>query len=290
MKKMASLLIAVSAVLVTGPARSENSFQAFRNALIDYFMPQGFLPVIVDRGYRIGDVVNTDGVNLYARGERCFPKLEVPSPVATSLPDSVYAYDIGMSFGLRLRQLFDSDAGAESKRQVELQFKDVRTVSVSLLDLRDALDRRACPQIIPLIDGTVESMESRESAFFVVSELLMGKVEARLQFATNADLELKTKQVAQKVARVNLRVGVDNKGSVVLKSDIAGPIAMKPVTVPKLVTVASFKNLRGTEEEEKREWLPVKCQEADGCARDFSTFADKVRAAVPLLAEQELDH
>src|SRR5262245_66015947 len=90
------LLTAV--VIAVGPVQANEAFQAFRRVLIDYFEPQGYLPVIVDRGYRIGDVVNIDGVNLYARAVRCFPHLKVPTPVKTSLPDVVHAYDIGMDW------------------------------------------------------------------------------------------------------------------------------------------------------------------------------------------------
>src|SRR4051794_26302594 len=111
-------------VIACAPARGDSSFESFRKALIDYFEPESYLPVIVDRGYSIGDVVNIDGVNLYARAARCFPHLQVPDQVKTSLPGTVYAYDIGMSFGLRLRQLFDSQAGADLKRQVEIRFSD----------------------------------------------------------------------------------------------------------------------------------------------------------------------
>lgn len=278
-----------TAVIASAPARGDSSFESFRRALIDYFEPESYLPVIVDRGYSIGDVVNIDGVNLYARAARCFPHLQVPDQVKTSLPGTVYAYDIGMSFGLRLRQLFDSQAGADLKRQVEIRFSDVHSVSVALLDLRDALDRAVCPAIVPLIDGTLEALRPGQKSFFIVSELLIGKSEARLQFATNADLELKTKNIVRQIGYADLSVRAANEGGVVLKNEIAAPIAIKPVTVPKVVTLYSFNGVRGYEEEQKLRWVPVKCEGAETCIRDFNPFFDLVRAAVPSLSNDEID-
>ena len=276
-------------IAAAGPARGEDSFQAFRKALIDYFEPQGYLPVIADRGYGIGDVVNIDGVNLYARASRCFPHIKSPVPVSTSIPDVAYAYDIGMNFGLRLRQLFDSGAGADLVRRVEIQFTDVTALSVALLDLRDALDRTACPDIAPLVDGTLRPLQPGQTPFFVVSEMLMGKRETRLQFATHADLEAKTKQIARQVGDASLKVHASNDGGVTLKSEVVGPIAMKPVTVPKVVKLYSFNDVRGSEEEAKVKWLPVDCHASEGCTQQFSPFADLVRSAAPPLSPEEPD-
>jgi hypothetical protein len=276
------------AIVATGPARGDDSLEAFRKALIDYFEPQGYLPVIADRGYGVGDVVNIDGVNLYARGTRCFPNIKIPALVKTSIPDVVYAYDIGMSFGLRLRQLFDSEAGANLARRVEIQFTDVTALSVALLDLRDALNRSACPDIAPLIDGTLEPLPGQKT-FFIVSEMLFGKREARLQFATRADLEVKTKQITKQVGDANLKVRASDEGGVLLRSEIAGPIAMKPVTIPRVVKLYSFNDVRGYEEEAKLKWLPVECEGVQGCSQQFRSFADLVRDAAPTLTTEELN-
>lgn len=286
-KVLPALLIA--AVIAAGPAQADDAFQAFRRVLINYFEPQGYLPVIVDRGYRIGDVVNIDGVNLYARAARCFPHLKAPAPVKTSLPDVVHAYDIGMSFGLRLRQLFSSSAGADLVQRVEIRFTDVSAASVALLDLRDALNRSACPDIAPLVDGTLAPLQPGQAPFFVVSEVLTGKREARLQFATRADLELKTKEIMRQVGDASLNVHASNDGFVMLRSEITAPIAMKPVTIPKVVKVHSFQGVRGSEEESQLKWQPVECRGDRACLQQFSPFADLVRATDPRLSTEELD-
>jgi hypothetical protein len=279
----------LAGTIAAGPAYGEDSFLAFRETLIDYFEPQGYLPVIVDRGYRPGDVIDLDGVSLYARGARCFPHLELPTPVQTAIPDVVHVYDIGMSFGLRLRQLFSSSAGTDLLKRVEIRFTDVIDASVALLDLRDALNRSACPEIAPLVDGTLAPLQPGQAPYFVVSEVLAGKREARLQYATQADLELKTKQITREIGSADLEVRGINDGFVTLRSEIAGPIAMKPVTIPKVVNVYSFDAVRGGEQQPQLKWQPAECRSDEACFRQFDAFADQVRAVHPHLSAEELD-
>src|SRR3954467_5990910 len=90
--------------------------ERFRSALIEYFKPFRFFPVIVNAGYGLGDVIDIDGTTVLHRGNECFPKLDQPVPVPMSLPDYVQVTDAGISFGLRLRRLFDSSAGLDLDR------------------------------------------------------------------------------------------------------------------------------------------------------------------------------
>jgi hypothetical protein len=69
-----------AAILGSAPSSAEaNSFETFRNALVDYFAKLDYVPVLVNRGYTAGDVVEVDGMNLYPRALRCFPRLKPPS-------------------------------------------------------------------------------------------------------------------------------------------------------------------------------------------------------------------
>jgi hypothetical protein len=160
-----------------------NAFDSFRNALVDYFTPLNYVPVLVNRGYTVGDVIEVDGVNFYARTSRCFPRLKPPEPVQTSLTDVLETNSIGMNFGLRLRQIFDSSAGADLVNRIRIKFSDVTVVSVARLDLKDALDRQACPEITPLVDATITAADLNRKPFFVVSEVLSGKRQATLTLA-----------------------------------------------------------------------------------------------------------
>jgi hypothetical protein len=172
----ARTLTILSAALVacsSGQASAQQyEFDRFRNTLIDYFKGQNYFPVLVNRGYAVGDVVNVDGVNFYARAARCFPKLKLPDPVSAELSDVVETDAAGMNFGLRLRSLFDSSTGANLVRRIQLRFTDVTTVSAALLDLREALDRRVCGEVAPLVDGTITAVDRNQQPFFVVSDVV----------------------------------------------------------------------------------------------------------------------
>jgi hypothetical protein len=263
-----------------------SAFESFRNALVDYFSPQNYVPVLVNRGYTVGDVVEVDGVNFYARALRCFPRLKPPEPVQTALTDVFESNSVGMSFGLKLRQIFDSTAGADLVNRISIKFSDVTVVSVARLDLKDALDRQACPEIAPLVDATVTAVDRNRKPFFVVSEVLSGKHQATLTLADKANLRVKADRIAQQVANAQVKVEVTAEGMITLKSDAVTPIALKPVTVPKVVLVSQFGDLRGGEQVELK-WDPLECSARKACASLFEPFADLVKESKPTLGEED---
>lgn len=270
---------------------AENPYQRFRSILIDYFGEQGYLPVIVDRGYKIGDVVNNDGVNLYARGERCFPNIKTPTAIEASLPGIVHVEDAGMNFGLMLRRLFDSRIGSDLTRRIEIKFSDVKITSVTLLDLRDAYDRAACPDIAPLIEGTLGPSDKNTPPYFVVSEIVSGKREARLEFATHANLAIKTQELTKEAGSAELAVQAKGDGSISLIGKKTAPIALKPVTVPNVVMIASFQDdFRNWEQGPQQvEWKPVDCPEDQDCWNEFGDFAEQIKATPIELSPEDLD-
>jgi len=283
-------ILAVFAVLVTySPSQSsaqQNEFERFRNALIDYFKRQSYLPVLVNRGYKVGDVINVDGVNFYARAERCFPKLKLPDPVPAALSDVVETDAAGMSVGLKLWRLFDSSAGADLVRRIRIKFTDVTTVSAALLDLREALDRRVCSEIAPLIDGTVTPVDRNQEPFFVVSDVVFGKREAELELKAGADLQATADRLGRQIGDAKMKVTASSDGLVTLTSDAIVPIAVRPVTVPKIVLVSTF-DLRGAESAELK-WEPVDCSAGQSCSQQFDAFADLVKAYPPTLSPEDL--
>jgi hypothetical protein len=255
--------------------------------LVDYFASQNYVPVLVNRGYTVGDVVEVDGVNFYARASRCFPRLKLPEPVQTSLTDVLESNSVGMSFGLRLRQIFDSNAGADLVNRIRVKFSDVTVVSAARLDLRDALDRQACPEVAPLVDATITAVDRNRKPFFVVSEVLSGKRQATLTLADKANLQAKADRIAQRVGNAQVKVEVTNEGVITLKSNVVMPIALKPVTVPKVVLVSQFGDIRGGQQMELK-WDPLECTPRQACASLFDPFADLVKESKPKLGEEEL--
>jgi hypothetical protein len=234
-----------------------------------------------------GDVVNVDGVNFLARAARCFPKLKLPEPVSSTLSDVVETDAAGMNFGLRLRRLFDSNAGSDLVRRIRIKFSDVTTVSSALLDLREALDRRVCSEIVPLIDGSITAVDRNQQPYFIVSEVVYGKRQAELQLKASADLQAKATGIESQIGDANLKMTASADGLVTLISDAVVPIAVRPVTVPKVVMVNSF-DLRGGDGAQLK-WEPVDCSGGPACAQQFDAFADLVKAHPPKLSAEELE-
>ena len=281
-------LLLVTLVEGAGSAPAQpNAFESFRNALIDYFTPQNYVPVLVNRGYTVGDVVEVDGVDFYARAARCFPRLKPPEAVQTALTDVLETDSAGMNFGLWLRQLFDSSVGADLVHQIRIKFSDVTVVSVALLDLKEALDRQACPEIAPLVDATITAVDRNRTPFFVVSEVLSGKRQATLTLLDKANIQAKADRIAKQVANAQVKVEVTAEGLVTLKSDVVMPIAIRPVTIPKVVLVSQFGNIRGGNQV-KLKWDPLDCATRQTCASLFDPFAELVKDSKPKLSPKEL--
>jgi hypothetical protein len=237
--------------------------------------------------YTVGDVVEVDGVNFYARALRCFPRLKPPEPVQTSLTDVFETSKIGMSLGMRLRQIFESSVGADLVNRIRIKFSDVTVVSVARLDLKDALDRQACPEVAPLIDATITAVDRNRKPFFVVSEVLSGKRQATLTLADKANVQAKAERIAQQIGNAEVKVEITAEGLVTLKSELVMPIALKPVTVPKVVLVGQFGDYRGGEQVELK-WDPLDCTARPACASLFDPFADLVKESPPSLSEEDL--
>ena len=259
----------------------------FRNALIDYFKKQNYFPVLVDRGYSIGDVIDVDGVNIYARSARCFPKLKIPKAVPITLPDIFRTKSAGMNFGLRLKRLLSANTDTDLMKQIQIKFSDVTATSVSRLELRDAYDRKACPEIAPLVDGTMSAADEKK-IYFIVSELIKGKREAMVDMNTQGSIQARTQRISSLVADASLKVSAADKGLVVVKSTKVAPIAIKPLTIPKIVSIGSF-DLR-SEGNIELKWTYLDCPPEQVCpTKEFNSFADFIKSKKPHLSDEELE-
>jgi len=281
-----AILIALVTVSAAPGSAQPSAFESFRNALVDYFARMNYVPVLVNRGYTVGDVVETDGVNFYARALRCFPRLKPPEPVQTVLTDVFESSKAGLNFGLMLKRIFDSSAGADLVSQIRIRFSDITVVSAALLDLRDALDRQACPAIAPLVDATISAVDRNQKLFFVVSDVLSGKREATLTLVDKANLQAKANRIAQQIADAHVKMEVSAEGVIKSNSDVVMLIALKPVTVPKVVLVEQFGAVRG--DPIRLKWDPLNCASPRACAPLFDPFADLVKGTEPGLREEDL--
>jgi hypothetical protein len=241
---------------------------------------------MINRGYVVGDVIDIDGVNLYARSSRCFPALKLSPPAETTLEDAVELSSGGLSFALKLKQIFSSSAGADLNRKFKVKFSDVKIISSTRLDLKDAFDRAACPELAPLIDVSITAVDHKAKQFFIISELMYGKREASLELKGNENLAAAADNLAKVVGDASVKIEASGGGIVSVKSDALLPIAMKPMTVPKVIAVSDFKNIRG---EADIAWLPLECSKPKDCYAEFIPFAHLVGAFHPAFMSSELN-
>jgi hypothetical protein len=273
------------ALMIGSPGQAwgqQAEFDRFRNALVDYFRQLNYVPVLINRGYAVGDVVEVDGVNFYARAARCFPKLLPSEPISATLPSVVETDSAGLNFGLRLKQLFDSSAGVDLVRRITIKFTDVTVVSAAMIELRHALDRQVCPEIAPLVDGTISEVDRNRIPFFVVSEVVYGKREATLQLRAGGDLPAEVERLRSQIGDASLTIGGFTGGVITLKSEVVTPIAIRPVTIPKVIPV-------NQPEGHQVKWEPVDCSATEHCAASFDAFASLVKTYRPMLSVFDLE-
>ena len=243
--------------------------------MIDYFENFGLVPVLATRDFAIGDVVQADGIDFLARGTTCFPGLNMPGAKPQNLPGSVDTDSVGVDAGLSLRRIFSADAQASLLHHADISFSDVTSSEIDLKSLRTALDRKACPEIAPLVDGTPTALKKGEQPSFVVSGVYWGKPQATVEVADKAKLDAEVARIGQ-IGRGKFSATAGEGNKVVLKSDVSLPIAIRPVTVPDVIPIGRFA-LRG-DEGPQLQWKSAVCTPGAECKQVFGPFADIIKA------------
>ncbi len=273
-------------------AAQQSGEERFRAALIEYFKPYQFFPVIVNLGYGLGDVIDIDGVTLLYRGSSCFPTLRAPTPRPQPLPDFVEVRDVGMSFGLRLRRLFDSSADIGLDRAIRIRFDDATVVVSTLADLRKTYSKAACPVIAPLLDGMPTPPPPGQHPYFIVGAVMYGKHEASLHSAGNGSVQASLHKVVSAVADASLKVNAQGGDSISLSSVVQVPIAIRPVTVPGLVKVGDFevRGKGGVNPGDRWQWQANECPSSDtSCTQRFAEFAQMMARTPVVLSNAKRD-
>jgi hypothetical protein len=240
-----SLILSLILLAVVPQAQSQEADEErLRTALIEYFRPYQFFPVLVNYGYTLGDVIDIDGVTLRYRGRDCFPSLKSPHPGPMSLFDDARINEAGINFGLRLRRLFGAAGDLGIDREIRIHFDDVTVVAATLKDIRSAYNRGACPELEPLLTGSIDTPRNGDHPYFIVSAIMFGKHTAVIRRAGSGRGTIEVQKVASLAGDANLQIQARGADEVSLTSRVAIPIAVKPVTVPKVVRIENFE-LRG---------------------------------------------
>jgi hypothetical protein len=255
-----------------------NPVAAFRVSMIDYFENFGLVPVLATRDFAVGDVIEADGINFHGRGSSCFPSLTVPAPTSQNLPGSLETNAIGVDAGFSLRRVFSADAQANLLHHVDIRFSEVTSSETDLKSLRAALDRKACPEIAPLVDGTPTELKKGEEPFFVVSAVYFGKPQATVEVADKAKLDAEVTRIGQ-IGEGRFTAMADSGSTVVLRSDRPMPIALRPVTIPNIIQIKRF-TIRG-DESVQLEWKSAACSPGAECKQVFGPFANVIKAWMP---------
>src|SRR5262249_79251 len=117
---------------------------------------------------------------------------------------------------------------------------------------------------------------------------LAGKREATLTFNDTANLQAKAEKITQQIASADVSVKVDANGTVTLKTNNKSIIALKPVTVPKVV-LSSLDVRGGGDTNVQLQWDSLDCTNAKVCKALFDPFAELVKSRQPKFEPDELE-
>ncbi len=154
---LATWLLLVLAV--DGHAQSISDVQTrLIQEYVDAFKPQGMVAVLIPIGQEAGDVMDRLGEEFVHRRKECFPDLIVDEK-PSRLPNVDISAGAALRLGLGAEQIGDAELNAVGNNRVILLFDQVTVQTFSQGQLRQSIDRSACPEVARLIDKNPDALK-----------------------------------------------------------------------------------------------------------------------------------
>ena len=237
--RCAGLLIAVVALVDVPPlsapvAQSAISLQGqLIREYLEAFKPHGMVAVLDPMGQEPGDVIDRLGEEFVHRRGECFSNL-----TAQQSPSSLPNFDLGAAaavrLGLGLPQVGDAELRAFGDDRVILRFDHVTVRTVSQGELRQAIDRRSCPEVARLIDKDPEALKE---GTFLLGEVFLARRIIRVNRAGGGGGTFSLSGLRALAARLGLRLRADGGGdleaaqTIELSSTEPLPVAFRPAFI-----------------------------------------------------------
>lgn len=232
-----TIVAALLACILGAPSgRAQASFRDTLQPLVNYFGDLRLIPVIVPRGQAVGDVYDLTTLQLVHDHSECFPTAQ-PKTLQTELPpfQSLSKETAFLSFGVSM--LGDARASADIERATQIGFTDLSVSTITEAGLKQSFNKTACPELEAAISERTSSFFQRK--LVVVGEVYVGHRALQLELSTNADVKAKVRDLAAffSAGGVSVQVlagaGAGGRGQIIVKSNQASPIAIRPAFVAR---------------------------------------------------------
>jgi hypothetical protein len=186
-KFVRKVLVFGALVLIPGPAYAQD-VRVYVTQLVDYFSTFSWLPILVSKGQKLGDVQAIGDQSLLQRASDCFPNLRTPNVDRPTLPLTMALDTTNAGLALGLDRLLGAKLAASGVEKVTVRFTDVTVETVYLADLVAALSP-ACESLRPYLT-TGRRLVLFGKAGQVISTVVRAKREFAFQSTAGVDLSV----------------------------------------------------------------------------------------------------
>ena len=200
---------------------------------LDVFTPHGMVAVLDPIGQEPGDVIDKLGEEFVHRRTECFSDL-APRESPSSLPSFDLGTEAAIRLGLSVPQIGDAELQALRESHVILRFDHVTVQSVSQGELRQAVNRGACPEIGRLIDKDPEALSASS---ILLGEVFFASRIVRLNRASGGGSGLSLSGLRALASHLGLRLRAEAGGDletakvVELSTTQPLPVAFRPAFI-----------------------------------------------------------
>jgi hypothetical protein len=275
------LFLACCLSTALGAARAD-PVEDYYELLQTYFKGSHWIPIIIPRGEQIGNVYNIQNLQFVADGKTCFPRLTVPAPSASTIPNAAKGKKINGALALGAKDVAAAEAQLGTSDEMSLQFTDPHVISVSALTMANAFDSKKCKFLKSEVEATLSGQSlTGETANLVLGEILFAKRSLVLSYSdeAKAKAELSNWQRFIKLIGLTASASVDAQSgrSISVTTSELLPVAIRPAFVPD-----KFPDVRlGYDEQNAAiHWTPLN-MDAQTDEQRIDDLAKKLKGSLP---------
>ncbi|MCP3460718.1 hypothetical protein [Bradyrhizobium sp. CCGUVB23] len=236
MRVAARLFFAGCLSMAPGVARAD-AVEDYYALLQEYFKGSHWIPIIIPRGEQIGNVYNIRNLQFVADGKTCFPKLKVPAPTASTVPDAAKGKKINGALALGVKDVAAAEAQLGKSDEMSLQFTDPHVLAVSAVTLANSFNSAKCRFLKSQVEATLSGQSlTGETANLVVGEILFAKRSLVMSYAdgAKATAEVSNWQRFIKLIGLTASASVDAQSgrSISVTTSELLPVAIRPAFIP----------------------------------------------------------
>lgn len=281
------ILRAVTCFLVGIPSSNvfSNDLDDLHHTLVDYFRPQMMLPILVDRGYEVGTVLDSDGITVLQRAKECFRGLK-PVEKSVDLPDVIHTSSKAAGLGVRLQNLFNLEGGGALDSNYEIKFTDVKIKTVTAAELLVALDKKVCPALEGILKGVAVGKKNIQPPALIIANVFEGSRKVILKLGAKGNVHAEVDRIRKVIGDANVDLAAAGEGHVVLASKTRTVIAVGLARVPSLMVSKQLGGHPSNADPEilGQEWLDPNTPKGNSA---FLTFSKQL--PTPKLSNMELE-